>query len=36
VLALAQRKAQLFATMIDDDALFAEGLSAEDIRSLLA
>jgi SNF2 family DNA or RNA helicase len=36
VLALAQRKAQLFATMIDDDALFAEGLSADDIRSLLA
>lgn len=36
VLALAQRKAQLFATMIDDDALFAEGLSADDIRSLLS
>ncbi|MCJ1715390.1 DEAD/DEAH box helicase [Curtobacterium sp. VKM Ac-2922] len=35
VLALAARKAQLFATMIDDDALFADDLSAEDIRSLL-
>ncbi|WP_413602265.1 SNF2-related protein [Curtobacterium sp. Curtsp57] len=36
VLALAARKAQLFATMIDDDALFADDLTAEDIRSLLA
>ncbi|WP_175470232.1 DEAD/DEAH box helicase [Curtobacterium sp. MCBA15_001] len=36
VLALAARKAQLFAAMIDDDALFADDLSAEDIRSLLA
>ncbi len=35
VLALAARKAQLFATMIDDDALFADDLSADDIRSLL-
>ncbi|WP_240347256.1 DEAD/DEAH box helicase [Curtobacterium sp. 24E2] len=36
VLALAARKAELFATMIDDDALFAEDLTADDIRSLLA
>ncbi len=36
VLALAARKAQLFATMIDDDALFADDLTADDIRSLLA
>ena len=36
VLALAAKKAELFATMIDDDALFADDLSAEDIRSLLA
>ncbi len=35
VLALAARKAELFATMIDDDALFAEDLTADDIRSLL-
>ncbi|TCL85278.1 SNF2 family DNA or RNA helicase [Curtobacterium sp. PhB142] len=36
VLALAARKAELFATMIDDDALFADDLTADDIRSLLA
>ncbi len=36
VLALAAKKAELFATMIDDDALFAEDLTADDIRSLLA
>ncbi|MBT2500952.1 DEAD/DEAH box helicase [Curtobacterium sp. ISL-83] len=36
VLALAGRKAKLFATMIDDDALFADDLTADDIRSLLA
>ncbi|MFJ4297633.1 SNF2-related protein [Curtobacterium sp. NPDC089689] len=36
VLALAAKKAELFATMIDDDALFADDLSADDIRSLLA
>ncbi len=35
VLALAAKKAELFATMIDDDALFADDLTAEDIRSLL-
>ncbi|MDP4332103.1 DEAD/DEAH box helicase, partial [Curtobacterium sp. A7_M15] len=35
VLALAAKKAELFATMIDDDALFAEDLTADDIRSLL-
>ncbi|MFJ3027988.1 SNF2-related protein [Curtobacterium sp. NPDC087080] len=35
VLALAGKKAELFATMIDDDALFADDLSADDIRSLL-
>ena len=35
VLALAAKKAELFATMIDDDAMFADDLSAEDIRSLL-
>ncbi|WFR65859.1 DEAD/DEAH box helicase [Curtobacterium flaccumfaciens] len=35
VLALASRKAELFATMIDDDALFADDLTADDIRSLL-
>ena len=35
VLALAARKAELFATMIDDDALFADDLTADDIRSLL-
>jgi SNF2 family DNA or RNA helicase len=34
VLALAARKAKLFATMIDDDALFADDLTAEDVRSL--
>ncbi|WP_123652979.1 DEAD/DEAH box helicase [Curtobacterium sp. ZW137] len=36
VLALAARKAQLFQAMIDDDALFADDLSPEDIRSLLS
>ncbi|AOX66879.1 hypothetical protein BJK06_15145 [Curtobacterium sp. BH-2-1-1] len=36
VLALAAKKVELFATMIDDDALFAEDLTADDIRSLLA
>ncbi|WP_439691136.1 SNF2-related protein [Curtobacterium sp. SP.BCo] len=36
VLALAAKKAELFATMIDDDALFADDLTADDIRSLLA
>jgi SNF2 family DNA or RNA helicase len=35
VLALASKKAELFATMIDDDALFADDLTADDIRSLL-
>ncbi|MGW8432640.1 DEAD/DEAH box helicase [Curtobacterium citreum] len=35
VLALAAKKAELFATMIDDDALFADDLTADDIRSLL-
>lgn len=35
VLALAAKKAELFRTMIDDDALFAEDLTADDIRSLL-
>ncbi len=36
VLALAAKKAELFATMIDDDALFADDLTPDDIRSLLA
>jgi SNF2 family DNA or RNA helicase len=36
VLALAAKKAELFATMIDDDALFADDLSSDDIRSLLS
>ncbi|MFJ3035661.1 SNF2-related protein [Curtobacterium pusillum] len=35
VLALASKKAELFATMIDDDALFADDLTVDDIRSLL-
>jgi hypothetical protein len=35
VLALAAKKAELFATMIDDDALFADDLTPDDIRSLL-
>ncbi|MGN8050574.1 SNF2-related protein [Curtobacterium sp. 22159] len=35
VLALASKKSELFSTMIDDDALFADDLTADDIRSLL-
>ena len=35
VLALQRRKARLFDAVIDDDALFAQDLTADDIRSLL-
>ncbi|WP_460773856.1 DEAD/DEAH box helicase [Microbacterium sp. GXF7504] len=35
VVALQRRKARLFQAVVDDDALFAQGLSADDIRSLL-
>src|SRR5690606_34583749 len=34
VVALQQRKARLFAAMLDDEALFAQSLSADDIRGL--
>ena len=34
VLALQARKSRLFASVLDDDELFAQSLSAEDIRSL--
>ena len=36
VRALAERKAALFRGVIDDGELFARGLTAEDIRGLLA
>lgn len=36
VLALQQRKARLFTAVMDDDALFAQALTAEDIRGLFA
>ncbi|WP_336645523.1 DEAD/DEAH box helicase [Microbacterium sp. USHLN186] len=35
VLALQQRKARLFTAVMDDEALFAQALSADDIRGLL-
>lgn len=34
VLGLQQRKARLFAAVMDDDALFAQSLTADDIRGL--
>ncbi|WP_194419577.1 SNF2-related protein [Microbacterium abyssi] len=34
VLALQQRKARLFTAVMDDEALFAQSLTAEDIRGL--
>lgn len=34
VLALQQRKARLFTAVMDDDALFAQSLTADDIRAL--
>lgn len=36
VLALQQRKARLFTAVLDDDELFAQSLSADDIRALFA
>jgi hypothetical protein len=36
VLALAERKGELFDAMIDDDATFSGALTAEDVRGLLA
>lgn len=35
VLALQRRKARLFEAVVDDDALFSQDLTADDIRSLL-
>jgi superfamily II DNA or RNA helicase len=35
VVALQQRKARLFQAVVDDDELFSQDLSADDIRSLL-
>jgi superfamily II DNA or RNA helicase len=35
VMALQQRKARLFTAVMDDEALFGQTLSADDIRSLL-
>lgn len=35
VAALAQRKAALFSSVMDDGDLFASSLTAEDIRGLL-
>jgi SNF2 family DNA or RNA helicase len=34
VMALQQRKARLFAAVMDDDALFSQALTADDIRAL--
>jgi SNF2 family DNA or RNA helicase len=34
VVALQQRKSRLFRAVMDDDALFAQALTAEDIRGL--
>ncbi|CAI7572036.1 unnamed protein product, partial [Penicillium discolor] len=34
VLALQRRKARLFTAVLDDDALFAQALTADDIRGL--
>lgn len=36
VLALQQRKARLFSTVLDDEDLFAQTLTADDIRELLS
>ena len=36
VLALQQRKARLFTAVMDDEALFSQALTADDIRGLLA
>lgn len=36
VLALQRRKARLFTAVLDDDALFAQSLTADDIRGLFA
>jgi SNF2 family DNA or RNA helicase len=35
VMALQQRKARLFRAVMDDDALFSQALTADDIRGLL-
>lgn len=35
VIALQRRKARLFSAVMDDDALFAQALTADDIRGLL-
>jgi SNF2 family DNA or RNA helicase len=35
VLALQQKKAQLFDAVMDDDAVFSSALTADDIRGLL-
>jgi superfamily II DNA or RNA helicase len=35
VMALQQRKARLFQAVVDDDAMFSQALTAEDIRGLL-
>jgi superfamily II DNA or RNA helicase len=35
VMALQRRKARLFRSVLDDDALFAQSLEADDIRALL-
>jgi len=34
VMALQQRKARLFRSVMDDDALFGQALTADDIRGL--
>ena len=34
VMALQQRKARLFRAVMDDDALFSQALTADDIRGL--
>ncbi len=36
VLALQQRKARLFSAVLDDEDLFAQALTADDIRELLS
>jgi SNF2 family DNA or RNA helicase len=36
VLALQQRKARLFSAVLDDEDLFAQSLTADDIRELLS
>jgi hypothetical protein len=33
-MALQQRKARLFGAVMDDDALFSQALTADDIRGL--